>query len=104
MKIHCNAGVSTTNLIADLPGFGEVWYAPQGIANILLLSKVKAKYRVTYDSTGSNSFVVHKDTGEDRYFRESTTGLFYWDTEDSTSHIFVNTLETKKTKYTARAY
>jgi hypothetical protein len=94
MNIHCNARVSTTNPIADLPNFGEVWYAPQVIANILSLSKLKQNYCVTYNSTGTNLFVVHKDTSKDRYFRESTTGLFYWNTEDSTSHLLVNTLET----------
>ena len=33
-----------TNLIRDLPGYGTVWYHPNGIANILSLSKVKGKY------------------------------------------------------------
>jgi hypothetical protein len=101
MNIYCNAGVSTTNLIADLPGFGEVWYAPQGIANILLLSKMKKKYCVTYDSTDTNpSFIVHKNNGNNRIFRESPTGLVYWDT----AGVTVNTVKEKKTKYTARAY
>jgi hypothetical protein len=35
MNIHCNAGVSMMNMIADLPSFGEVGFAPQGITNIL---------------------------------------------------------------------
>jgi hypothetical protein len=107
MNIHCNAGVLTTNLIADLPGFGEVWYAPEGIANILSLSKVKEKYRLTYDSNGSNginTFVVHKEKGENRHFRESSTELFYWDTSDCTSHLLINTVKDKKSKYTNRAH
>lgn len=54
MKIHCNAGVAVTNLIADLPRYGVVWYHPKGIANILSLSHVKAKYRVTFDRADSN--------------------------------------------------
>jgi hypothetical protein len=37
MDIHCNAGVTRTNLIGDLPGYGQVWYHPNGIANILSL-------------------------------------------------------------------
>jgi hypothetical protein len=35
MKIHCNAGVATTNQVGDLDGYGTVWYHPNGIANIL---------------------------------------------------------------------
>jgi hypothetical protein len=61
-------------------------------------------YRVIYDSTDANSFVVHKETGDNRYFEESTTGLYFWDTCDSSSHLLVNTIADKKTRYTARAY
>jgi Zinc knuckle len=61
MDIHCNAGVTSTNLVGDLPGYGTVWYHPKGIANILLLNRVKAKYHVTYDSTNGNAFTVHKE-------------------------------------------
>jgi hypothetical protein len=33
MDIHCNAGVTSTDLIGNLPGYGEVWYnPPNGIA------------------------------------------------------------------------
>lgn len=35
MDIHCNAGVASTDMVGDLPGYGEVWYHPNGIANIL---------------------------------------------------------------------
>ena len=44
MFTHCTAGVAKTNLIGDLPGYCTVWYHPNGIANILSLSKVKEKY------------------------------------------------------------
>jgi hypothetical protein len=43
MDIHCNAGITSTNLIGDLAGYGPVWYHPNGIANILSLSRVKKK-------------------------------------------------------------
>jgi hypothetical protein len=41
MDIHCNAGVTSTNLVGDLPGYGKVWFNPNGIANILSLLRVK---------------------------------------------------------------
>ena len=80
MDIHCNAGVTTTNLIGDLPGYGQVWYHPKGIANILSLSRVKEKYKVTYDSTNGNAFIIHKDNRTIRTFKESERGLFFMDT------------------------
>jgi hypothetical protein len=106
MTIHCNAGVTTTNLIADLPGFGEVWFSEHAIANILSLSKVKEKYRVTFDSNNGNLFVVHKPSGQDRKFKESRTGLYYWDTKENKNdgQVLVSTVEQRKDKYTNRAY
>ena len=41
MDIHCNAGVTSTSLVGELPGYGTVWYHPNGIANILSLARVK---------------------------------------------------------------
>jgi hypothetical protein len=35
MTIHCTAGITRTNLIGDFPGYGTVWYHPEGITNIL---------------------------------------------------------------------
>jgi hypothetical protein len=78
MVIRCNAGVTRTRMIGELPGFaGEVWYNPDGIANILSLSNVKRHYRVTFDSNASGSFMVHKNNGEVREFIESPSGLYY---------------------------
>ena len=81
MAIHCNAGITSTNLVGDLPGYGEVWYNPNGIANILSLSRVKARgFRVTFDSNTGNEFHVHKTDGNKRVFQQSKRGLYYMDT------------------------
>ena len=80
MFIHCTAGVAKTNLIGDLPGYGTVWYHPNGIANILSLSKVKEKYRVTFDSDQNNQFIVHRNDGTQRVFQQSPRGLYFLDT------------------------
>ena len=80
MFIHCTAGVAKTNFIGDLPGYGTVWYHPDGIANILSLSKVKEKYRVNFDSDINNHFVVHCPDGTQRIFQQSSRGLYFLDT------------------------
>mgnify|MGYP003502657285 CR=1 FL=1 len=54
MDIHWNAGVASTNMIGDLPGYGTVWYHPNGIANILSLARVKDRHRITFDSESEN--------------------------------------------------
>ena len=35
--IHSTAEVSTANLVGKLPCFGQVWFYPKGLANILSL-------------------------------------------------------------------
>jgi hypothetical protein len=46
----------------------------------LSLSNVEKKdYRVTYDSANEKAFVVHKEGGDERRFRQAENGLFYLD-------------------------
>jgi hypothetical protein len=107
MKIHCNAGVATTNQVGDLDGYGTVWYHPNGIANILSLSRVREHgYRVTYDSEDGNKFTVHKNDGSSpRIFRESERGLYYMDTDtNTTGTVMINTVADNRNNYTNRAY
>ena len=56
MHIHSHSGVSSTRFQATLPGYGMVWFDPNGIANILSLSNIKKKYRVTFDSHTDDIF------------------------------------------------
>jgi hypothetical protein len=112
LDIYCNAGKASTDLIGDLPGYGWVWYHPNGIANILSLSRVKKKSRVTYDSEAGNSFVVHKSDGTTRSFVESKKGLYYVDTineqhnDNKKAHgnVLINTVDDNKSRYTDQAY
>merc|ERR1712086_352395 len=75
-----NAGLKTTNFRGHLSGYGSVWFYPDGIANILSLSRVKDKYRVTFDSATDNCFRVHKNNGKILKFQEATKRLYYFDT------------------------
>jgi hypothetical protein len=82
MHIHCHSGTSSTRLQATLPGNGTVWFNPKGIANILSLSNVKKKNRVTFDSSTDDTFYVHKSDGSTRKFvaLQSGGGLYFLDT------------------------
>ncbi len=46
IKINCNAGAVSTNQIGRY-GNLEVWYIPDGIANIFLMHELEKKYRIT---------------------------------------------------------
>jgi hypothetical protein len=106
MDIHCNAGVTSTNLIGDLPGYGQVWYHPNGIANILSLKRVKTRgHCVTYDSSKANEFHVYKADESIHIFKESPRGLYYSDTSiREAGTLLVNTVDHNKSKYTKRDY
>jgi hypothetical protein len=44
--IHCNAGAKKVNMKGMLKNYGEVWFSPDGIANILSLARVKKRFPV----------------------------------------------------------
>ena len=41
-----NAGMMTTNLKAELPGYGTVWFDPQAIINVLSFRNIAQKYPI----------------------------------------------------------
>jgi hypothetical protein len=79
LTIHTQAGKAVTKLRGTLPGYGEVWYCPNGIANILSLARVAKTRLVKFDSTNGNQFEVTKDDGSMRIFKQSEHGLYYYD-------------------------
>ncbi|VEU41596.1 unnamed protein product [Pseudo-nitzschia multistriata] len=95
MNIHCNSGVARTNLIAELPGFGTVWFYEKGIANVLSLALVTDRYRVTMDSAVDNALHVHRRSGHGtRRFKRSQCNLYYSDTKQD--HLNVLAITTSK--------
>ena len=76
-------------------------YNLKGVANILLLSQVKIKHCVTYNSAASKaSFVVHKNDGSERRFEQAKNGHFYLNTEQSSGTVLVNTVDGNMSRYT----
>jgi len=69
MKLHCNAGTTSTHLIGELLRFGTVWYYPNGITNI---------YKVANDSTQTNQFIIHKDDGSKQFLKQSKNRFTIW--------------------------
>jgi hypothetical protein len=110
MQLSTQAGSTTTNWMADVPGYYRpVWFNPGGIANKLSMVNMIAKYRVTYDSRGTknaNQFCVHKEDGSLRIFQQSRRGLYDLDTAKTENHtvLAVTTVEANKSKYTNRDY
>ena len=104
MDIHCNAGVASTNLVGELPGYGTVWYHPKGIANILSLARVRERgYTITFDSHNGNCFRVIKPDGSMRVFRQSGRGLYYMSVKPGDVTL-VDTVDDNRSRYNNRDY
>jgi hypothetical protein len=83
LTIHTQAGKAVTKLRGTVPGYGEVWFCPDGIANILSLARVAKTRLVTFDSTNGNQFAVTRHGGSKRIFRQPEHGLYYYDVQTS---------------------
>ena len=94
ITVHCNNGLSYTNLEGDLGGM-TVYHNPYRIANVLSLESTKVKHRVTYDSWDRDGvFKVHTKEGIVE-FKPSEKGLHYHDTSEDGSNfecMLVNTV------------
>jgi hypothetical protein len=105
MSIYCNAGMKTTSLKGMLQGYGEVWYLPTGIANILSLSRVREKgFVVVYDDD-KNCFMLTRNMEEKIVFKQSERGLYFYDTDETQKHgnlFVVNTVAHNKSKFSHR--
>jgi Zinc knuckle len=106
MDIHSNSGMTTTNLVGEYPGDGEVWYDPNGIANILsMLRMVGLGYTVTYSSADGNAFTVTSPDGSHYgIFRQSPRGLYYMEHPSGNQTSLITTVAENKANYTERDY
>jgi hypothetical protein len=106
MKVKCNAGTRSINLIGDLQAYGWVWYDPSAIANILSLKNVHTKFDVMYhvDDAANAMFIVTKADGSTVKFIKSKTGLYYHETSIKELALLVNTVADNKFKYSNRDY
>jgi Reverse transcriptase (RNA-dependent DNA polymerase)/Zinc knuckle len=108
MIIRCNAGLTKTNMIGELPGYsGEVWFYPDGIANILSYADMVKRNRVTYDNTKDDVFHVHRSDGSTCDFIPSARGLYYTQAKPLISTgttLLIKTVAGNKELYTERMH
>jgi hypothetical protein len=105
LELAANAGTKMTKQVADVPGFGTVWY-DDAIANIFGLSDLKKKHRITFDSEKEDAFIVHTDNGNMK-FKCNPEGLYTFKVSDNylkkESHL-INTVRENRAGYTQRQF
>jgi hypothetical protein len=77
---------------------------PDGAANILSLNSVKNYYRVQYDSSGEDAFIVSNDSRHNIRFTPTNNGLYaiHYSDDKQPQWLFLNTVTGNKELYTKR--
>ena len=76
LDLALSGGQLTTNYQGDFPGFGTVWYNPNGITNIVSQAMVEDMgYDVEYDKH-IKQYIVTGKRGK-IFFKRSPEGLYY---------------------------
>jgi hypothetical protein len=107
MRVRCNAGWRSTNMVGDLPGYGTVWYDPRAIANILGVSTLKRKCHVQYNSLDGKFVVTKPDESVVHSSNPLPTGLFFFDTarrQEYDGCVLVTTVADNLSSYTNYDY
>ena len=104
MTITSNGGQLSTNWQGNWKGYKpKVWFSHEAIANIVAVCNVKKYYRITYDSSDKNGFVVHRSEFglPDMHFVEHSSGLhIYHPTPEELA--FLNTVEDNMEGFTKK--
>ena len=77
LALMTNGGELITDQKATVPGFGDVWYDPNSIANIFSFAELKEKHCITYDSGTEDAFNIHLSNKIIKFTR-SKNGLYLY--------------------------
>ena len=98
-----NGGTLKITKKGTLEDYGEVWYHPKAITNILTLNNITKCYPVPYASRNGEVFTMHKPEG-DRTFTKVESGLYSFDTRDDANFLFLMTSESIRSNYSRQEY
>ena len=95
MHIETNGGMTTTKQKCFIPDIGEHWFSENSITNILSLSDIADKHRVTLDTDEEKAFKVHFPRKIVK-FKQLSNRLYGLLPSDSTSYSAYPTLQPNK--------
>ena len=113
LRVHTNGGTQLSHQIGTVKNFGDVWFNPESLANILSMSEVSKICRITMDTHIENAMHVHRTDGSMMTFKEYKSGLYYFDAaaavvapkttnENSDDYLFLHTVDGNMAEYTRR--
>jgi hypothetical protein len=106
LTLSTNAGKLVTNLKADVPDYGTVWYHPEALTNIFSFSNMKKKHPIRYNQE-DDKFIVEFSQTKQPEFKNNARGLYYYQpkydtTKSSVNNAFVESVEENSQFYTPR--
>jgi hypothetical protein len=79
LRCYCNGGFQDSTLIGTLDGYGDIWYNPNSLANILSMAHVSERFRVNFDTNIEQAIFVWRKDGSYIKFIRSPKGLYFHD-------------------------
>lgn len=103
MTVICNAGSLVVTHKGTFGWYGDVWFHPQAIANILSPQNVQKQYRLTFYSEDGNQFLVHGGDSTARVFTPTQKGLYASQVLGGVNEVvMVNTVKENLGSFTRR--
>jgi len=109
LKVYTNGGSQESTKLGTLDGFGQVWYNPESLANILSMAAVRKFFRIMTDSSVDAVMYVHLPTGVKLRFTEGPSGLYYCDVNNKSTlfatpsaHCLLSTVDQNKANFRLR--
>ena len=104
LKVYTNGGSQESTQVGTLEGFGEVWYNPKSLANILSMAAVRRRFRITMDTQADAAMYIHLPSGEKLRFAEGPSGLYYYNVNNKSALFqhelcFLSTVEQNKANF-----
>ena len=109
LVVHTNSGRQFSLHIGTVENFGDVWYNPKLLANILSMAAVRKVCRITMDTSVKLSMNLHHTNSSIMKFLEYSSGLYYFDASQNSpntsssiveAYIFLNTVAGNKERFT----
>ena len=95
----------TTEWIGDLPNFGEAWYQPKAVANLVPFGRLEKKFNIQYERNFRFYFVAESGT-EINFFKveedEEGNGLYVYNPNTADFLAAIATVEQNKLGYSKR--
>ena len=106
LKIMTNGGLLTATQQVHLKNYGNVWYQPKYISNILSLSNINKKNRIIYDSENGDRFIVINKIpgGHNMIFTANNDGLYYNDMSSTKGVSMLSIMEENQRHYNQQQY